>query len=226
MILTVINQKGGTGKTTLSVHLACHLVDRGLRVAFVDNDAQGSAARWLGAAEPRMPVHSIHRADALAEQLPKLAAEYDAVVCDGAPRLSEQTHVLMYFATRILIPVRPSVLDLQATLETKIAIDKVKAARLEDGGTAPDVRLVFNMVRTVGNQSKLTGQALRDLGMPLAGTQIGLRDSFSKAVAEDTVVTRMKKDAGAIAASEELMRLFAEVLPREYADVVNTNKAA
>jgi chromosome partitioning protein len=215
MIIAVINQKGGAGKTTLAVHLACHLADEGRRVAFVDNDPQLSATRWLKAAAPAVPVHTITDAPKLVEAIQSLDHSHDAVVCDGAPRLSDQTHVLMYFAGRILIPVRPSMLDLQATLETKIAIDKVREARLQDGLGEPDVRLVLNMVRSIGEQSKVMRKALRDLGMPLTVQTVGLRDAYSKAVVDDSVVTRMKKDKGAIQASQELLSLFNEVLPDE-----------
>lgn len=222
MIFAVINQKGGAGKTTLAVHLAVRLLDAGRRIAFVDNDPQRSATRWLQAAAPQIPVHTITQATRLVEGLGQLDKSYDAVVCDGAPRLNDETHVLMYFAGRILIPVRPSMLDLQATLETKIAIDKVRDARLADGLGEPDVRLILNMVRTIGEQSKVMRKALRDLGMPLASTSIGLRDAYSKAVVDDTTVTRMTKDKGAVSATEELLKLFDEVLPNELTHSVAT----
>ncbi|MEM8784202.1 MAG: ParA family protein, partial [Planctomycetota bacterium] len=59
MIYAVINQKGGAGKTTLAVHLAVWLHDRGHRVAFVDNDPQASASGWIAAAEPGITLRSL-----------------------------------------------------------------------------------------------------------------------------------------------------------------------
>jgi len=218
MIIAVINQKGGAGKTTLSVHLACYLLDQGKRVAFVDNDPQASASSWLTAAAPTMPIFAIQTAQELVERLPELDAEFDAVVCDGSPRLNEQTHVLMYLADRILIPVLPSALDVKATFQTQQAVAKVTEARLADGLDQPTVRLILNKVRSVGDQAKLVRKFLRDLGLPMAQQTVGLRDAYSKAVVDDTVVTRLAKTVKtAIPAAEEINALFTEVLPSEFA---------
>ena len=213
MIYTVINQKGGAGKTTLSVHLACHLADSGRRVAFVDNDPQQSATRWIESAAPDMHLESITAADQLVERLDLLNQEYDDVVCDGSPRLNDQTHVLMYFADKVLIPVLPSALDVQATIETKQAIDRVAEARAADGVPAPVVRIVLNKVRAMGEQAKLVRKVLRDMGLPIAKPTIGLRDAFSKAVVDDTVVTRnAKKNKGNLQAAQDVLAVFDEVV--------------
>jgi chromosome partitioning protein len=55
MIITLQNQKGGVGKTTLSLHLAHHLTRSGSRVLVVDADPQGSARDWLEAREGPAP---------------------------------------------------------------------------------------------------------------------------------------------------------------------------
>jgi chromosome partitioning protein len=217
MIIAVINQKGGAGKTTLSVHLACYLADIGKRVAFVDNDPQASASSWLQAAAPTMSVQSINEAQQLVTQLPKLEEEFDVVVCDGSPRLNEQTHVLMYLADRILIPVLPSALDVKATFQTQQAVEKVTQARRADGLADPWVRLILNKVRSVGDQAKLVRKFLRDLGLPMASQTVGLRDAYSKAVVDDTVVTRLAaSNKTAIPAAQEITNLFNEVLPHEF----------
>ncbi len=213
MIYAVINQKGGAGKTTLAVHLALRLLDAGRRVAFIDNDPQQSATRWIASAEPEMPLESIVNADDLVVRAEALAAEYDDVVCDGSPRLNDQTHVLMYLADRVLIPVLPSALDVHATLETKAAIDRVTEARAADGLVAPSVLIALNKVRTTGEQAKIVRQALTELGLPVARAAVGLRDAFIKAVVDDTSVHRdQTKSRGHRQASEDLDALFHELL--------------
>ncbi len=215
MLIAVVNQKGGAGKTTLAVHLAVHLFDQGLRVAFVDNDPQASATKWLSSVEPGIPMHSTQDSRELVELLQTLNDSHDVVIADAAPRLNDQTHVLMYFAQRVLIPVKPSVLDLQATVETKSAVDRVASARTADHAEPIAVRLILNMVRSVGQQDKIMSQAMESLNLPLAKQTVGLRDAYIKAVHRDTTVTRMKGDAGAVAAARELVQLFTEVIPHE-----------
>jgi chromosome partitioning protein len=56
MIIALVNEKGGCGKTTLAVHIACWLADQGNDVAFVDADRQQSARRWISKAAPAMPL--------------------------------------------------------------------------------------------------------------------------------------------------------------------------
>ncbi len=216
MIYAVINQKGGAGKTTLAVHLALHLHDAGRRVAFLDNDPQASATRWISAAEPSMPLESITDAGTLVERAEALAEEYDDVVCDGSPRLNDQTHVLMYLADRVLIPVLPSALDVHATLETKVAIDRVAEARQADGLAPPCVLIALNKVRTTGEQAKLVRRVLSEMGLPVARRGIGLRDAFIKAVVDDTGVERdAGKSRGHKQAAADLEAVFAELRQAE-----------
>ncbi|MEL7237826.1 MAG: hypothetical protein AAGK78_03110, partial [Planctomycetota bacterium] len=137
---------------------------------------------------------------------------------DGAPRLNEQTHVLMYFADLILIPTRPTTLDLQATIETKQAIDKVQAARAEDGRDPMAVHLMLNFVRTVGNLHTTVREALRAMDYPLAQATIGMRDAVAKAVTLQTTVQRMAAEGEktAVKAAGEFEALWAELNLDQY----------
>ncbi len=216
MIFAVINQKGGSGKTTLAVHLACYLADQGKRVAFVDGDSQRSASKWLARTAPNIELITADTPEKLVETLESFKGRVDSIVADGAPRLNDSTKVLMYMADRVLVPVCPSPIDLLATLETKQAIDLVQEARIADGLPPMWVRLVLNRVRSISEQGKIVSQVLRNLGIDLAEQSLGLRDAYVKAMGDDTVVTRMgKKNKGAAQAAEEISKLFSEVIPNE-----------
>jgi chromosome partitioning protein len=220
MIIAVINQKGGVGKTTLAVHLACWLADQGKRVVFVDNDPQGSATRWLSLCDEKMPVD----AESLVRHLQELKSTHDVIVCDGAPRLNDQTRVLMYLADRLLVPVLPSTVDLWATFQTKQAIEQVQLARQTDGLEPVVARLVMNKARSVGTLSALVEQCIRSLDLPAAKTVLSLRDAYGLASTHGTTVHRMnhKKNKGAAQAAAELTELFTEIMP----DELNSNLAA
>ena len=87
MIIGLLNQKGGVGKTTLSVHLAAAFAQMGKRTLMVDADPQGSALDWSASrtTEPLFPVIGLPKAT-IHRELKSLALDYDAVVIDGPPR--------------------------------------------------------------------------------------------------------------------------------------------
>ena len=89
MIIGVLNQKGGVGKTTVAVNVAAVLAQRS-RVLMVDADPQGSALAWSAAREetPIFPVVGLAKAT-LHRDMPELSKDYSHVVIDGAPRVTD-----------------------------------------------------------------------------------------------------------------------------------------
>lgn len=110
MITAIINQKGGVGKSSTAVHLACWLKAQGKSVVLIDSDTQTSSSMWVKS----LDVPAIVQSDPneLAENIPDMVKGYDHAVIDGAGGLSEATRVILYYANIALIPCQPTALDL------------------------------------------------------------------------------------------------------------------
>ena len=119
MIIGLLDQKGGGGKTTVAVNVAATLAARGRRVLLVDADPQGSSLAWSSARErdPLFPVVGMAK-PSLHRELPSLARDYDVVVIDGAPRANELGRSAILASDTILIPVQPSPYDVWASANT------------------------------------------------------------------------------------------------------------
>ena len=112
-IISVLNPKGGCGKTTISTNLARALHDRGQSVLIVGSDPQGSARDWHAASEDNpLELVALDRPNNV-KTLRSMAANYDYVVIDGAAKLEDMIAVAIKVSDFILIPVQPSPYDIQ-----------------------------------------------------------------------------------------------------------------
>src|SRR3546814_376868 len=137
MIVALLNQKGGVGKTTLALHLAGQWTRQGRRVLLIDADPQGSALDWSQqrATEglPRLfSVVGLAR-DTLHIEAPELARGMDHVVIDGPPRVANLLRSALFACDLALIPVQPSPLDGWASAEMLKLIDQARIFKPEIG---------------------------------------------------------------------------------------------
>lgn len=122
-VIAVLNQKGGSGKTTIATHLARALQLDGSDVLLVDSDPQGSARDWAAVREDNpLTVVGLDR-PTIDRDVKKIASKVDFVVIDGAPQAADLAISAIKAADFVLIPVQPSPYDIWATSDL---VDLVK----------------------------------------------------------------------------------------------------
>ena len=121
-IITFANQKGGSGKTTLSVNLAVLWSNSQYRVAVIDADSQNSLKYWLEArkkyyGEDNIGIDSYsYEASTITESVKKIKRKYDFIIIDSPPSITFDTIQILQSVDRVYVPVLPSPIDLMATI--------------------------------------------------------------------------------------------------------------
>ncbi|MBE5507655.1 ParA family partition ATPase [Mycobacteroides abscessus] len=202
-VIAVLNQKGGSGKTTIATHLARAAQHAGHDVLLVDSDPQGSARDWAAAHDQQpVPVVGIDR-PTIDRDLRRVA-KTEVVIIDGAPQVAALAISALKAATTVLIPVQPSPYDIWATADL---VDLVKERiALTDGGLA--AAFVISRAITGTKIGREIRQALTDYGLPVLDTKIMQRIAFPEAATKGLTV--LDTEPGG-AAAEEVLALAKEI---------------
>ena len=179
MILGVLNQKGGVGKTTICLNLAAFYAMAGVKVLVVDADPQASALAWSNAREapPLFPVIGM-ATPLLHRKLPDIAAGYDITLIDGAPRASVLGRAAIMASDLVLIPVQPSPFDVWATDKTEQLIHEAQQFK-------KNLHAVFAVNRKIVNSAigRDVATALADAPFPLLPTALCQRVIYAESAA-------------------------------------------
>jgi chromosome partitioning protein len=202
-VITVVQQKGGAGKTTLTAQLAVGFLKAGLSVATIDIDPQGSLSLWYAArmaslGDDNALIHSQIQGWRLKKEADRLANECDIVLIDSPPHAESENTIAIRAADFVLVPVQPSPLDLWASRPTVQAIRNERAAAL----------FVFNRVPPRALLTQEIANKLSDLGVPAAKQTLGNRVAYAASIAEGKGVV---ETAPSSTAAEEIIALVKEV---------------
>ena len=207
MIVALLNQKGGVGKTTMALHIAGQWARQGQRVTLIDADPQGSALDWSEqrAREglPRLfSVIGLAR-DTLHREAPELARAADHVVIDGPPRVAGLMRSALLAADLVLIPAQPSPFDGWASGETLKLIDEARIFRPQLAA-----RFVLNRCDARTIIARETAEMLTGNEPPVLATTIGQRVAFADAARTGRLVSDLDSNSPA---AREIAALAAEV---------------
>lgn len=202
VVITVAQQKGGAGKTTLAANLGV-VLGEGRRVALFDIDPQHSLQRWHALRVARNPAPAaIGFSDVagwrLAGELERLRREHDVVIVDSPPQVDADARRAIRGADLVVVPVQPSPPDIWAAEGTlKLAAEEKRPACL-----------VLNRVPTGTKLRDTTDRELRARGLVVLPAGLGNRAAFSHAFAEGLGVTEAAPKS---AAADEMRALAAAI---------------
>jgi len=196
-VIAFLSQKGGSGKTTLSVHTAVAAEASGERVCVIDADPQESATAWAGAREAQTPIVATAQAGDLEAALKAAKGEgMSLVVVDSPPHAAPAASQIARRSELVLIPVRPSAFDLAAV---PAAVEIVRAAKVRGA-------FILSACPFRAPEIGETRAALEAHGLPIVPHEITDRRAFARAVTSGSAVTEFESDGKA---AEEIRALWA-----------------
>ncbi|WP_018936151.1 ParA family partition ATPase [Thioalkalivibrio sp. ALJ24] len=199
-VIAVVNQKGGTGKTTLAMNLAAGLARRG-RTLVVDADPQGSAGQWarMSPENRPFPASVFAVAGPLDRELQNLRRDYDHVVIDCPPTLEGgAANGALTGADLALIPVLPSPVDLWGSVRMGTGLEEAQRANRD-----LQARIVVNQLEVRSALSRAMKHALMEIDIPALEQTLRRRAIYRRSALEGSSVYDLGKPGQAAAAEIE-----------------------
>lgn len=202
--ITIAQQKGGAGKTTIAAQLSVTLRRAGRKVALVDVDPQASLTAWHNLRQEILGADcGIHLVQAsgwkLSTELDRLRRDYDIIIVDSPPHAETDAKVAVRAGDLVVVPVQPSPMDLWATRPTLELARKERSPAL----------MVLNRAPSRGKLTETVMAKLSEMEVPLAAATLGNRAAFAasmmdgKGVVESTPRNLAAKEIRALA--EEIL---------------------
>jgi len=201
VVITVAQQKGGAGKTTLAANLAAAFA-ASRRVALLDIDPQHTLARWHRLRASQKTATALSLSDVsgwrLAAEIDRLRRDHDVLIVDSPPHIDTDAKLAVRAADLVLVPLQPSPPDLWAAEGTlKLAASEKRTARL-----------VLNRAAAGGKLREQVEHEITRRGDVLLAATLGNRAGFASAFARGLGIT---ETAPKSVAAAELLALLAEI---------------
>jgi chromosome partitioning protein len=195
-VISLVTQKGGSGKSTLCVSLAVAAQEAGHAICILEMDKQATASQWSQARQGKPPEVGQVTADKLLDIIAKLKGDvYEFVFIDTPGIDSPGTNAAIRASDLCLIPCRPTPADLRAMQPTLAAIQRLEK----------DFAFILNQTPPKGYRVRDTAEGLKVLGM-LAEVNVVMRNDHQDAIGSGQGVTEFNPEGPA---AEEMRRLWA-----------------
>ena len=204
-VITIAQQKGGTGKTTLAVNLTLAFIKyHNLKVAIIDTDPQGSLGKWfMIRSEKNISNNNLTFKTASlwgAQYESKiLKQDHDIVIIDTPPKIESDARPAIEASNLVLIPVAPSPVDFWAT---ESIIEIAKKAK----------RKILVQINRANHRSKLiskTHEYIKSINISATKTLIGHRQIFVASMGEGKTVVEKQRKSKAV---EEIRKISEQIL--------------
>ena len=207
--IAVISQKGGSGKTTLALHLAVAAA-AGRDTAVIDLDPQASAAKWSDRREAELPVVLSAHASRLENEMQRVKdAGCEILFLDTAPHSDSAALQAAGLSDLVLVPCRPAILDMEAITNT---LDLVRTK------SAP-VFVVMNAVAPQGHEAQEAAEAIAGLDATVCPVQLVSRVAFSRSLITGQTAQEFEPNGKA---AQEIAKLYA--FTRTHLNKFNTDE--
>jgi chromosome partitioning protein len=179
-IVTIAQQKGGAGKTTMAAQLAVAYARDGKRVGLIDIDPQGSLAMWYQVRQALVEAGgagiTFMQASGwrLSTELDRMKRDLDIILVDSPPHAETDVRIAVRAADLIMVPMQPSPMDLWATQPTLDMAKKEKSRAL----------VVFNRTPAKGKLVDAVRKKIAQAELPVAATVLGNRVAFAASIME------------------------------------------
>jgi|AGTN01.1.fsa_nt_gi ATPases involved in chromosome partitioning len=179
-IVTIAQQKGGAGKTTMAAQLAVAYARAGRRVGLIDIDPQGSLATWYEVRKALVGADGAGIAFVqasgwrLSTELDRMKRDVEVILVDSPPHAETDVRIAVRSADLIMVPMQPSPMDLWATQPTLDMAKREKSAAL----------VVFNRTPPKGKLVDAVRAKIIQADLPVAGTVLGNRVAFAASIME------------------------------------------